>query len=412
MMIKTTRIKIINVCLTVIILFSPLTHATTYIVGNQNIPKQGVLTNPPTTDGTPAWNKGLSRTAVAHTQGSTPNMIAKYDWSGGHDSTRPDSGTKGALYCKKDGNDTSLDVAHGYGAPYGNVDGHPIWKTNIPGLYFAIQVTNIFIPMTSNLTPTGTFWLNEEFQINGTSTDKACPNSTSSQVILMGGIQLGLYVYLYADNTFTPQSTISNLTFPNSGYDFRVYNRGATGLGSGHAIKFILNLSGFNMTWPTCAANSVTSQGKKGYTVALGNCYPKEIKDGQTRSVPFTINLASCSYVNNIEVKLDSNSIGAQDQTLLGNVSTNNPAGGVGVKIEGLKNDVSSQMVLIPRDSTSIYKDTNHNDGTASGDRGDNSDRGSATKDLNFQATLKQDGNAAITPGDFKATGKFTINYP
>ncbi len=31
---------------------------------------------------------------------------------------------------------------------------------------------------------------------------------------------------------------------------------------------------------------------------------------------------------------------------------------------------------------------------------------------MNFQATLKQDGSKTITPGQFKATGKFTITYP
>ncbi|MCV5881923.1 hypothetical protein OFN71_00730, partial [Escherichia coli] len=31
---------------------------------------------------------------------------------------------------------------------------------------------------------------------------------------------------------------------------------------------------------------------------------------------------------------------------------------------------------------------------------------------LHFQATLKQDGNIAIEPGEFKATSTFQVTYP
>ncbi|HFL5235423.1 TPA: hypothetical protein ACG36D_002926, partial [Escherichia coli] len=34
------------------------------------------------------------------------------------------------------------------------------------------------------------------------------------------------------------------------------------------------------------------------------------------------------------------------------------------------------------------------------------------TYPLHFQATLKQDGNIAIEPGDFKATSTFQVTYP
>ena len=349
-----------------------------------------------------------------HTQGPTPNMIAKYDWSGAHDSGMAESGTSGKLYCRKDGNDTSLNVEHGYGSPYGAVDGHPIWKTNIDGRYFAVEIARVFLPMTLNTTPSSPFWLNGPFVIDGTPDDPSCDDERAAgqnKVVIMGGVQLGFNVYLYADNTFTPQTTISNLEFPKSGYDLRVFNSTAGGLGSGHSIKFILNLSGFNMAWPTCAANSVTSNGKTGYTVDLGTYYPKQISNNQTQTVLFTINLKSCTYVTNIEVKLDSTNIGANDKTLLTNSATEDPAKGVGVQIKGLKNDSSVEMVLIPGDSSSIYKDTNPLPSRPS-NRNDNSDPGNATKDLNFNATLKQDGNATIMPGKFKATGRFTINYP
>lgn len=416
MMLTMKKTKLATACLAVMALLSSPAYAITYIVGNE-MPQpenKDIRVDPPYMDGTPTWNKIMGRTAAVHTQGPTPNMIAKYDWSGAHDSGMADSGTSGKLYCRKDGNDTSLNVEHGYGSPYGAVDGHPIWKTNIDGLYFAVEVARVFLPMTLNTTPSSPFWLNGPFVIDGTPDDPSCDDERAAgqnKVVIMGGVQLGFNVYLYADNTFTPQTTISNLEFPKSGYDLRVFNSTAGGLGSGHSIKFILNLSGFNMAWPTCAANSVTSNGKTGYTVDLGTYYPKQISNNQTQTVPFTINLKSCTYVTNIEVKLDSTNIGANDKTLLTNSATEDPAKGVGVQIKGLKNDSSVEMVLIPGDSSSIYKDTNPLPSRPS-NRNDNSDPGNATKDLNFNATLKQDGNATIMPGKFKATGRFTINYP
>lgn len=40
-------------------------------------------------------------------------------------------------------------------------------------------------------------------------------------------------------------------------------------------------------------------------------------------------------------------------------------------------------------------------------------DKGNGTSQpLHFQATLKQDGNIAIEPGDFKATSTFQVTYP
>ncbi len=417
MMIKMKKITRSAACLAVVALLSPPTYAVTYIVGKL-MPQDGknVRITPPDSDGTPNWKGLMSRTVAVHTQGPDPTLIVKYDWSGGHDSGMPDDGgTPGALYCRRDGNSTKLKVDHGYGAAFGSVDGHPIWKTSVPGLYFSIEISRVFLPMTANLQPSSPFWLTGQFVIQGTTTDESCDDERAAgegKVILMGGVQMGFNVYLYADETFTPATSLADLRFyERGGYDFRIYNDDVSGLGSGHSIKYILNLSGFNMTWPTCAANSVTSKGKTGYTVDLGSYYPQAILKDQTETVPFTINLKSCRYVSNIEVKLNSNNVGTQDKTLLGNGATETPASGVGVQIKGLKNKVSEDMVLVPGDSASIYKDTNPLP-SSSGNRNDNSDPGSATKDLNFNATLKQDGDATIMPGKFKATGRFTLTYP
>lgn len=66
-------------------------------------------------------------------------------------------------------------------------------------------------------------------------------------------------------------------------------------------------------------------------------------------------------------------------------------------------------MVLKPNDATSIYKDYETEDDTTGGIF---PDQGNGPQPLHFRATLKQDGNIAIEPGDFKATSTFQVTYP
>ena len=413
-----TKSRIGRGLITATLCFSLPVNAATYIVGQDQdpSPKTGVIVGAPIGDGQPVWRREMLRTAAVHEGDSGLRMLVRYNWTGGWDSTQPsDGGTKGSLYCTT-GNDNTLNLTHSYGPPYGTTpDGHAMWKTNIDGLYFAMELNGFFIPMADNIRPTGSVWLDGSangIEISGTP--QAASNcgkaSNDSKFVLQGGVQFGAYVYLYVDDKFTPLSKIENFRLRNSAnYDFQVTNP-TTSQGGGHSIFYRIDPYGFHMQWPTCNARTVSVSGKQVSAVNLGNHYPKAIKDGLT-PVPFDINLSGCTYVNNIEIKLSSNDVGVQDKTLLGNNSTDNPASGVGVRIEGLQNDRSNQMVL-PPDGVTIYKDTNHNDGTAAGDIGDGSDPGSSTKTLKFQATLKQDGNQTITPGNVKATGKFTITYP
>ncbi|HDX3229278.1 TPA: fimbrial protein, partial [Escherichia coli] len=127
--------------------------------------------------------------------------------------------------------------------------------------------------------------------------------------------------------------------------------------------------------------------------------------------IPFDITLQNCIRVRNIETKLISGKVGTENKQLLGNTLTaTSAAKGVGVLIEGLANKKSAQMVLKPNDSTSVYKD--YEEETDSSD-GVYPDKGNGTSQpLHFQATLKQDGNIAIEPGDFKATSTFQVTYP
>lgn len=100
-----------------------------------------------------------------------------------------------------------------------------------------------------------------------------------------------------------------------------------------------------------------------------------------------------------------------QNKKLITNTLTGaNAAEGVGVLIEGLKNRVSEKMVLEPNVGTSVYK-AYEDEIDASGGIYPGKGQGT-TQVLEFQATLQQDGNAAIKGGAFEATSRFQITYP
>ncbi|MGS7919041.1 hypothetical protein ACQ94O_05735, partial [Escherichia coli] len=63
-----------------------------------------------------------------------------------------------------------------------------------------------------------------------------------------------------------------------------------------------------------------------------------------------------------------------------------------------------------PNDTNSVYIDYETEDDTSDGVY---PNQGNGTSQpLHFQATLKQDGNIAIEPGEFKATSTFQVTYP
>ncbi|MQH95794.1 hypothetical protein EI030_07960 [Escherichia coli] len=67
-------------------------------------------------------------------------------------------------------------------------------------------------------------------------------------------------------------------------------------------------------------------------------------------------------------------------------------------------------MTLKPNDTNSVYIDYETEDDTSDGVY---PNQGNGTSQpLHFQATLKQDGNIAIEPGEFKATSTFQVTYP
>ena len=133
----------------------------------------------------------------------------------------------------------------------------------------------------------------------------------------------------------------------------------------------------------------------------MGEYSSGTIKNGAS-PVPFDISLQNCIRVRNIETKLVTGKVGTQNTQLLGNTLTGSTAAkGVGVLIEGLATS---------NDTNSVYIDYETEDDTSDGVY---PNQGNGTSQpLHFQATLKQDGNIAIEPGEFKATSTFQVTYP
>lgn len=322
-------------------------------------------------------------------------QVAVFDWSGTQYVTE--------VYCNGGGNHTYLQLTHNYISAGKSYNGHPLYKTSIPGFYFTINMT--FLQPATNMT-SDTFWFDKTSTTLPSEFTQTTSKCNKNEYSHLGSLMYGLKIYAYVDSDFAPtEAQLNNFTLSKNGdSDFYIDNPGSGLLN--YKIKFNLAATGLKAVWPTCSASTISGTNVSGSTVKLGSFYPKQIMEGLS-PVKFQINLASCQYINNIEVKLASNNIGTKNTSLLTNNSTSTTkASGIGVLIEGLKNSVSAQMVLKPNDSNSIYKDTTNN-------TGDGSPVGSATKSLYFQATLKPDGdNPTISPGDFKATAQFSMTYP
>ncbi|EAN4944320.1 hypothetical protein BVD23_02680 [Salmonella enterica] len=384
-----------------------------YIVGNLAANSEHTKDDHGPTASVPySMTRIMGKTMAYHTESGLRELVV-YDW-GGMD-TAIDGG--GYVYCNStDSFNAPLRMKNGYGAPYGQTpDGHAMWKTNITGLYFAVEVYQLYTA-NSTLSQTLPIWLdNNIVELNFTpNADSAMKSSCDSTIVntyaIVGGIGFATRIHLYADSTFRPDrsTTITDVDFSKpEGYDIR-FNNTTTMLGAGnYSIDFNFDTTGFNAVWPSCSASTISGTNVKGSTLDFGAFYAKEIIAGLS-AVPFQINLSDCAYVKNIEVKLASTAIG-KDTSLLSNTLTGNTAAsGIGVQIEGVKTNLSNQMVLIPGDANSVYKYSPY----ASQDAYIDSDNTYTANTLNFLATLKQDKNQTITPGNFKATGTFQMTYP
>ncbi|EAP1414800.1 fimbrial-like adhesin [Salmonella enterica] len=349
------------------------------------------------------------------------NPIAIHNGSGlreisvSNNATELDPGT--GLSCNKDHDNHVLTMYHGYKSAGKTYNGNMLWETNIPGMYIGIEVTNINFG--------GQYW-GEKFWINWSNGEtsgaknfdltnitpkdgrfEACNRLTNWTYYGLGGIVLWVKYHLYIDDSFNPvgATSLSVSLRKEQSYDFQFASSPA--FSGSHNVYYDVAPNQLTINYPTCQANAVTGDGVTNSTVPFGEQNAEDIS-ANTITRKFSIKLSNCAYVKELNVTLSSATVGGQDNTLLGNTLTGSEAaGGIGVMIEGEKNPNSPAdwTLLKPNISSSIYSFTNSPDYK-------NSEIGNTEQVMNFQATLKQDGNKAITPGKFKATGKFTITYP
>lgn len=402
--------KLIYSFLTVITLFltCPAHAYYTYVVGDYYSADSVRHNFGPQADATYTKQRVMGKTVAYHSESGLRELVV-YDW-GGMDTSEDG----GYAYCiANESFDAPLRLKRGYGTPAGQTpDGHAMWKTNITGLYFAVEVYALYTA-NSTLSTELPFWMDNDYvNIHFTPTGdlkKACDTTIVTTYAIAGGIGISTRIHLYADNTFKPDADIpiTDVDFLKpDGYDL-VFDNPTTKAGSNHKIYFNFDTTGFNAVWPSCTASTVSGTNVKGSTLDFGSYNRKQITEG-IEALPFQINLADCSYIKNIEVKLASTAIGS-DNTLLSNTLTgSSAASGIGVQIQGVQTNLSNQMVLIPGDANSIYKYSPY---ASQSDYIDSANE-YPTHTLNFLATLKQDNNNPITAGDFKATGTFQMTYP
>ncbi|EEB9697025.1 fimbrial protein [Salmonella enterica subsp. salamae] len=396
----------------ILLLLGYVTSATGsgLIVGNY---VSGTDSNPyrssgPTADVDFEHKNSFGKTVAVHKESSLRKIVV-FDWSGVQ--------SIGTVYCdNKDNNNPGIRVVHNYISANLNADGHKLWKTNITGLYFALELTTLATAGVSSKPQ----WLDNNPGVSGAKAtglvyDSGSTACSHNYIYLLGGLEFGLKIHVYADSSFNPTDTDgTNFQLLKTGghgaVDFYFSNDQSIDSANGrHKINVLISATGLVLTWPTCstAAKITGVDGTKVINtnqVQLGSYQPKQIKDGLSPA-KFSIDMSGCAYVHNIEVKLSTSKTGKNNTELLGNQETSGAASGVGVLIEGLKSNASAQMKLLPNNSSSIYKDLINDPYTESIAGVDN-------YKLNFQATLKQDGSAEIIPGKFRASSTFQISYP
>ena len=331
----------------------------------------------------------------------------------------------GFLYCNASDRanpDGLMDIENAMADSGKTYGGHKLFKTSVPGLYYTLFIAKLWSAYSTKTTisDSGLYigdTTPQKFQWIITDPDLqhiGCDNAMRyDRFWAIGGVVHDLTIEFYTDTDFNPTtnqdvSLSSNSTYL---YAFKAYSPGSRVVDHSHHLYIDFDLLNVKLTNPTCFTAVLTGKSVSGSTVKMGEYAPGQIKNGAT-PVPFDISLQNCVRVGDIETKLSSGKLGTENKQLLGNTLTGSGAAkGVAVLIEGLANRKSALMILKPNDSTSVYKD---NTGQAQDHDSDAiypEDQG-ITYPLHFQATLKQDGNIAIEPGEFKATSTFQVTYP
>ncbi len=335
------------------------------------------------------------------------------NWNNNHGSS---SGSNG-LYCyvSDQGQSTTgnLSIESGFvsAGSYGGVD---IFKTNITGLYFSITLrsfTSYVLHVSNPTLPIQNGIMHNVLSVTAGSGNGCQGPDTSGpgNYYTWGGLAFYSAITFYTDQTYTPGTSKITL-LKNGDYHLRIWNENPEYGVKNYYENITYDISAVTVAEPTCTTQPVASGSSvSGTTVDLGHYSPNDIINGAT-AVPFSIKLAGCRGLRNINVTLTSTTV-AKTPTLLGNILTSNKATGVGLEISGAANSYSQQMVMIPNDTTSIYNDQRD---TSSDDNiyGSSENGVVQSQTLNFLATLKRDGTQQIGSGNFKANGIFTIDYP
>lgn len=407
---QTTRQMTISILLTTLAFISGEAYAIqTFTLGNYVPPSD--LSGPSGNGNKVLTYPGGRTVYFSQTPELAPaNVIINWNGSHGSSSSETDS-----LFCTQSDQGSgngSLSVESGL-ITAGSYGGVAIFKTNITGLYFSLALRSFSSYALIVTAPTlqirdGVMKNVISVQDNG----HLCSQTNETGDInykSMGTLGFYAAITFYTDQTYTPgTSTISLLK--SGDYHVRIWNENPGAGITGYYQNVTFDISAVTVAEPTCTTQPVASGNSvSGSTVNLGSYSPNDIINGAT-AVPFAINLGGCKGLRNINVTLASTNV-ATDATLLGNILTLNHATGVGLEIRGAANNYSTETLIIPNESTSVYNDQRD---TASDDNiyGSSENGKVQTHTLNFLATLKRDSNQKIGSGNFKANGIFTLDYP
>ena len=398
--------------LSTLILFSAECFALpqTFIVGEH---QPNYSYDGPSRDGTRKLTYPTGRTVYFSRTSELAPANVKINWNGSHGDATDDTSVYCSVSTQGTGNPLSIESGLISAGSYGGVD---IFKTNITGLYFSLALRS-FSSYTISATSTP-----NPLQIqNGImhnvliiSDSSGCdgpdrPIPLPEEYYTWGGLGFYAEITFYTDQTYTAGSSKISL-LKTGDYHVRIWNENPGAGIKSYYINVTFDISAVTVAEPTCTTQPVASgNSMSGSTVNLGSYSPNDIINGAT-AVPFAINLGGCKGLRNINVTLASTNV-ATDATLLGNILTLNHATGVGLEIRGAANNYSTETLIIPNESTSVYNDQRD---TASDDNiyGSSENGKVQTHTLNFLATLKRDSNQKIGSGNFKANGIFTLDYP
>ncbi|PGF70368.1 fimbrial protein [Escherichia coli] len=335
-----------------------------------------------------------------------------------------DTGTGGGiLYCNTSGRANPGPITIENAMVYSGKDygGHKLFNTSVPGLYYTMLISRFWsaYDTITDIQSPGIYIgdpSNQEFFFSVTDSDlqtKGCNKADDyDKFWAIGGIVHNITVEFYTDTNFDPtlNQQVQLSSSSNYLYSFKAYSPGTKVVDHSNHIYVNFTLNNVKLTLPTCFTSILTGPSVNGSTVRMGEYSSGTIKNGAS-PVPFDISLQNCIRVRNIETKLVTGKVGTQNTQLLGNTLTGSTAAkGVGVLIEGLATSKNPLMTLKPNDTNSVYIDYETEDDTSDGVY---PNQGNGTSQpLHFQATLKQDGNIAIEPGEFKATSTFQVTYP